>query len=65
MVYVQDLYNILTKFYLLQSLPMNGEVIFYDGAELSFSEAEDSNTCQGEYQMNYKLAICNVHVSLK
>lgn len=43
----------LTQVYLLQSLSVNGEVIFYDGAELHFSEGGDSgsgtsNSCKGD-----------------
>ena len=32
---------------------MNGEVLFYDGAELSFSE-EASTDCEGEYPLGMK-----------
>ena len=40
---------ILNSRFLLQSLSMNGEVIFYDGAELSFSDTDrDLNACQGK-----------------
>ena len=35
--------------FLLQSLSMNVAVIFYDGAELSFSDTDqDLNACQGK-----------------
>ena len=40
---------ILNSRFLSQSLSMNGEVIFYDGAELSFSDTDqDLNACQGK-----------------
>lgn len=32
---------------------MNGEVLFYDGAELSFNE-EVSTDCEGEYPLEMK-----------
>lgn len=43
---------------------MNGEVIFYDGAELSFRDNDqDLNACQGKLKTN-KLWSSTVHLNL-
>ena len=42
---------------------MNGEVIFYDGAELSFRDNDqDLNACQGKLKTN-KLWSSTVHLN--
>ena len=42
---------------------MNGEVIFYDGAELSFRDNDqDLNACQGKLKTN-KLRSSAVHLN--
>ena len=42
---------------------MNGEVIFYDGAELSFRDNDqDLNACQGKLKTN-KLRSSTVHLN--
>ena len=47
------IYLSLSNYKFLQSLPRNGEVLFYDGAELSFNE-EVSTDCEGEYPLELK-----------
>jgi len=42
------------------SLPMNGEVIFYDGAELSFSDTDqDLNRCQDPGDLHFLASVQN------